>query len=88
MQDAGCETRPELLVCRGGPRRNRTGDPILTMNLRPPLCGPAFAQVAAIRSRYSYVLCLAPAEHGPKPRSYSSQIRSASTTTRCSSKTW
>src|SRR5829696_8472593 len=35
MQEAGCWTRPELLVCGGAPRRNRTGDPILTMNRRP-----------------------------------------------------
>jgi hypothetical protein len=31
MQEAGHRTRPELLVCGGAPRRNRTGDPILTM---------------------------------------------------------
>ncbi len=34
MEEAGCWTRPELLVCGGAPRRNRTGDPILTME--PP----------------------------------------------------
>jgi hypothetical protein len=34
MRQAGCWTRPELLVCGGAPRRNRTGDPILTME--PP----------------------------------------------------
>ena len=28
----------------GAPRRNRTGDPILTMNLHPPLCEPAFSR--------------------------------------------
>jgi hypothetical protein len=33
MQEAGCETRPELLVWCGAPRRNRTGDPILTMDV-------------------------------------------------------
>jgi hypothetical protein len=33
MQEAGCKTRPVLLVWGGAPRRNRTGDPILTMNL-------------------------------------------------------
>jgi hypothetical protein len=33
MRQTGCRTRPELLVCGGAPRRNRTGDPILTMNL-------------------------------------------------------
>ena len=33
MEEAGHWTRPELLVCGGAPRRNRTGDPILTMNL-------------------------------------------------------
>jgi hypothetical protein len=31
---AGCWTRPVLLVWGGAPRRNRTGDPILTME--PP----------------------------------------------------
>jgi hypothetical protein len=31
MEQAGCWTRPELLVWCGAPRRNRTGDPILTM---------------------------------------------------------
>jgi hypothetical protein len=35
MQEAGCWTRPELLVWGGAPRRNRTGDPILTMDRRP-----------------------------------------------------
>ena len=35
MQEAGCETRPELLVWCGAPRRNRTGDPILTIDGRP-----------------------------------------------------
>ena len=33
MQQAGCKTRPELLVWGGAPRRNRTGDPILTMDV-------------------------------------------------------
>ena len=32
MQEAGYKTRPELLVCGGAPRRNRTGDPILTID--------------------------------------------------------
>ncbi len=32
MQQAGYETWPELLVWGGAPRRNRTGDPILTMD--------------------------------------------------------
>ena len=32
MRQAGCWTRPELLVCGGAPRRNRTGDPILTID--------------------------------------------------------
>jgi hypothetical protein len=35
VQPAGCWTRPELRCCGGAPRRNRTGDPILTMNLAP-----------------------------------------------------
>src|SRR5215216_5892427 len=34
IEEAGCWTRPELLFCGGAPRRNRTGDPILTME--PP----------------------------------------------------
>jgi hypothetical protein len=33
MRQAGCWTRPELLVWGGAPRRNRTGDPILTMDV-------------------------------------------------------
>ena len=33
MKQAGCWTRPGLLVCGGAPRRNRTGDPILTMDV-------------------------------------------------------
>jgi hypothetical protein len=32
-QQAGCWTRPVLLVWGGAPRRNRTGDPILTMDV-------------------------------------------------------
>ena len=32
MEQAGHRTRPELLVWGGAPRRNRTGDPILTMD--------------------------------------------------------
>jgi hypothetical protein len=35
MQEAGYKTRPVLLVWGGAPRRNRTGDPILTMDRRP-----------------------------------------------------
>src|SRR5215218_1620598 len=34
LRQAGSSTRPELLVLCGAPRRNRTGDPILTME--PP----------------------------------------------------
>jgi hypothetical protein len=34
MRQAGCWTRSELVVCGGAPRRNRTGDPTLTME--PP----------------------------------------------------
>jgi hypothetical protein len=33
-RQAGHRTRPELLVCGGAPRRNRTGDPILTIDAR------------------------------------------------------
>jgi hypothetical protein len=33
MEEAGCWTPPELLVFAGAPRRNRTGDPILTMDV-------------------------------------------------------
>ena len=32
IRQAGRRTRPGLLVCGGAPRRNRTGDPILTMD--------------------------------------------------------
>jgi len=32
MKEAGYKTRPDLLVCGGAPRRNRTGDPILTID--------------------------------------------------------
>ena len=32
-QEAGRDTRPVLLVWGGAPRRNRTGDPILTMDV-------------------------------------------------------
>jgi hypothetical protein len=33
MKQAGSLTRPMLLVWGGAPRRNRTGDPILTMDV-------------------------------------------------------
>jgi hypothetical protein len=33
MKQAGYKTRPVLLVCGGAPRRNRTGDPILTIRV-------------------------------------------------------
>jgi hypothetical protein len=33
MEQAGCWTRPGLLVWGGAPRRNRTGDPILTIRV-------------------------------------------------------
>ena len=33
MEEAGYWTRPDLLVWGGAPRRNRTGDPILTMDV-------------------------------------------------------
>ena len=33
MRQAGCRTPPGLLVWCGAPRRNRTADPILTMDL-------------------------------------------------------
>src|SRR5918999_3288611 len=32
IRQAGCWTRPDLLVWGGAPRRNRTGDPILTID--------------------------------------------------------
>ena len=32
MEEAGRDTRPGLLVWCGAPRRNRTGDPILTID--------------------------------------------------------
>ena len=44
---AGLTTRPGLLVRRGAPRRNRTGDPILTMDRRP---SAVLAGVSAARS--------------------------------------
>jgi hypothetical protein len=34
MRQAGRWTRPDLLVWGGAPRRNRTGDPILTIDAR------------------------------------------------------
>jgi hypothetical protein len=34
VEEAWYETRPGLLVCGGAPRRNRTGDPILTIDAR------------------------------------------------------
>src|SRR4029453_10026105 len=34
IRQAGYWTRPELLVWGGAPRRNRTGDPILTIDAR------------------------------------------------------
>jgi hypothetical protein len=33
MEQAGCRTRPRLRFWCGAPRRNRTGDPILTMDV-------------------------------------------------------
>src|SRR5829696_2987742 len=47
MQQAGCWTRPELLVWGGAPRRNRTGDPILTMDRR---LGAVLGRVFAART--------------------------------------
>jgi hypothetical protein len=38
----------------GAPRRNRTTDPILTMNHREPLCKPPYPQVTSDRRRRSY----------------------------------
>ena len=35
MEQVGSWTRPGLWVCGGAPRRNRTGDPILTMDRQP-----------------------------------------------------
>jgi hypothetical protein len=37
MRQAGFWTRPGLLVWGGAPRRNRTGDPILTIRVVPLL---------------------------------------------------
>jgi hypothetical protein len=34
MEEAGSMTRPDLWSCGGAPRRNRTGDPILTIDAR------------------------------------------------------
>jgi hypothetical protein len=33
MEEAGYRTRPDLWFLCGAPRRNRTGDPILTMDV-------------------------------------------------------
>ena len=33
MRQAGCWTQPDLRFLCGAPRRNRTGDPILTMDV-------------------------------------------------------
>ena len=32
MEEAGRDTRPDLVTWGGAPRRNRTGDPILTID--------------------------------------------------------
>ena len=40
--DRPCWTRPRLLVSVWSPRRNRTGDPILTMNLAAALGWTSF----------------------------------------------
>ena len=74
--------RPGLscwFVC-GAPRRNRTGDPILTMNLAPPLCRPAFLRVAADRRPPSNVLLALgfhPPSIGPKRSSPSEHLRAS-----------
>ena len=47
MEQAGCWTRPVLLVWGGAPRRNRTGDPILTMDRR---CSAVLTVVFAART--------------------------------------
>src|SRR4029450_9823184 len=54
MEQAGCCTRPVLLVWGGAPRRNRTGHPTLTMDRGPPavltavLAGRAAPSVAQL----------------------------------------
>jgi len=37
MEEAGSKTRPDLELQCGAPRRNRTGDPILTIRVVPLL---------------------------------------------------
>src|SRR5512133_3272119 len=68
MRQAGCWTRPELLVWGGAPRRNRTGDPILTMEppgtaVRKPV-SPGRARPSgpklSVLFRRSYVLSFEP----------------------------
>jgi hypothetical protein len=48
-REAGRRTRPELLVWGGAPRRNRTGDPILTMEPPGTAVRTALSQVAPDR---------------------------------------
>jgi hypothetical protein len=80
MRQAGQRTRPELLVWCGAPRRNRTGDPILTME--PPgtavrtAVSPGHARPSgpklSVLFRHSYalssslVLIVAGASHHPR----------------------
>jgi hypothetical protein len=54
MEEAGCWTRPELLVWGGAPRRNRTGDPILTMEPPGTAVRNAVPQVKPDRRGQSY----------------------------------
>ena len=67
-RQAGCQTRPGLLVCGGAPRRNRTGDPILTMEppgtavrtaVLPGRARPS-GQKLSVLFRRSYALTLTP----------------------------
>jgi hypothetical protein len=68
IEEAGCWTRPVLLVWGGAPRRNRTGDPILTMEppgtaVRTPV-SPGHARPSgpklSVLFRRSYAFTLAP----------------------------
>jgi hypothetical protein len=68
MRQAGRPARPGLLVCGGAPRRNRPGDPILTMEpsgtavrttLSPGHARP-YRPKLSVLFRQSYALTLAP----------------------------
>ena len=63
MEEAGYKTRPVLVVCGGAPAGVEPATPSLPWILRPPLCEPAFPQLASDRRPSSDVL-FAVAVHG------------------------